>query len=190
MKNRLKEIRQEKGLTLDEIQNKTGIKRGTYNNYENSVTEPKLETWQKLADFFDVSVPYLQGISKIKNVNAFKDFQTFIDVASEYEKETDSYKFEAREAIAFMNEKERRVFSALGKTLLRFDESKSSNEELRKLMSTINNQIDISDINRVTSDTFKIMIKAKAGDKKAKSAVKEIKHSINDYLGINENEDF
>ncbi|PWT40382.1 hypothetical protein, partial [Limosilactobacillus reuteri] len=88
------------------------------------------------------SVPYLQGISKIKNVNAFKDFQTFIDVASEYEKETDSYKFEAREAIAFMNEKERRVFSALGKTLLRFDESKSSNEALRKLMSNINNQID------------------------------------------------
>ena len=62
MPNRLKQLREEKGLTLDEIQSKTGIKRGTYNNYENGVTEPKLETWQKLAYFFGVSVPYLQGI--------------------------------------------------------------------------------------------------------------------------------
>lgn len=59
--NRLKELRKEKGLTLDEIQSKTGINRGTYNNYENGTTEPKLETWQALADFFNVSVPYLQG---------------------------------------------------------------------------------------------------------------------------------
>ena len=61
MKNRLKEIRIKKKLTLDDIEAKTGIKRGTYSNYENSKTEPKLEVWQKLADFFNVSVPYLQG---------------------------------------------------------------------------------------------------------------------------------
>lgn len=77
MTNRLKQLRKEKGLTLDEIQNKTGIKRGTYNNYENGVTEPKLETWQKLADFFDVSVSYLQGIGTIRdpeaNINTLKD---------------------------------------------------------------------------------------------------------------------
>lgn len=61
MKNRLKQLRKEKGLTLDDIQSQTGIKRGTYNNYENGTTKPKLETWQALADFFGVSVPYLQG---------------------------------------------------------------------------------------------------------------------------------
>lgn len=51
----------EKDLTLDEIQNQTGIKRGTYSNYENGITEPKIDTWEKLANFFEVSVPYLQG---------------------------------------------------------------------------------------------------------------------------------
>lgn len=60
--NRLKELRNQKGLTLDDIEAQTGIKRGTYSNYENSKTEPKLATWQKLADFFEIPVTYLQGL--------------------------------------------------------------------------------------------------------------------------------
>lgn len=63
MKNRLKELRKEEGLTLDEIQNQAGIKRGTYSNYENGITEPKIDTWQKLADFFHVPTEYLMGIT-------------------------------------------------------------------------------------------------------------------------------
>lgn len=59
--NRLKELRKEKRLTLDEIQNETGINRGTYNNYESGKTKPNEETWQKLANYFNVSVSYLQG---------------------------------------------------------------------------------------------------------------------------------
>ncbi|KGG53942.1 helix-turn-helix transcriptional regulator [Lactobacillus sp. wkB10] len=59
--NRLKELRNQRKLTLDDIEEKTGIKRGTYSNYENGKTEPKLKVWQKLADFFNVSVTYLQG---------------------------------------------------------------------------------------------------------------------------------
>ena len=60
-KNRLKELRNQRKLTLDDIEEKTGIKRGTYSNYENGKTEPKMETWQKLADYFGVSVPYIKG---------------------------------------------------------------------------------------------------------------------------------
>ena len=59
--NRLKELRNQRKLTLDDIETKTGIKRGTYSNYENNKTEPKLATWQKLADYFNVSVPYIRG---------------------------------------------------------------------------------------------------------------------------------
>ena len=59
--NRLNQLRYEKGYTLEDIERKTGIKRCTYNNYENGITKPKRATWEKLADFFNVSVPYLKG---------------------------------------------------------------------------------------------------------------------------------
>lgn len=63
--NRLRELRNEKKFTLDDIEKETGINRGTYNNYESGKTNPKKETWKKLADFFGVSVPYLQGYIKV-----------------------------------------------------------------------------------------------------------------------------
>ena len=72
MKNRIKELRLKHNYTLDDMEEKTGIKRGTYSNYENGKTEPKLETWQKLADFFGVSVPYLQGYAEINIPNDLK----------------------------------------------------------------------------------------------------------------------
>ena len=59
--NRLKELREAKKYTLDDIEKKTGINRGTYNNYESGKTSPKEPTWQALANFFNVSVPYLKG---------------------------------------------------------------------------------------------------------------------------------
>lgn len=59
--NRLKELRKQRKLTLDDIEAKTGIKRGTYSNYENNKTEPKNETWDKLADFYKVPVSYARG---------------------------------------------------------------------------------------------------------------------------------
>lgn len=62
--NRLRELRKEKKYTLDDIEAKTGIKRGTYNNYESEKTKPKPGTWQELSKFYGVSVPYLQGIDK------------------------------------------------------------------------------------------------------------------------------
>ena len=69
MKNRLKELRKEHGLTLKEVsceldQNKVKISPDALAKYERGDREPKLETWQKLADFFNVPVDYLLGISK------------------------------------------------------------------------------------------------------------------------------
>lgn len=62
LKNRLKQLRTENKFTLDKLAKISGINRGTLNNYELGKTEPKLTTWQSLAEFYEVSVPYLQGI--------------------------------------------------------------------------------------------------------------------------------
>lgn len=66
--NRLREVRKKQGLTLKELSQQlknTGfnISPDTLGKYERAEREPKLETWQKLANFFDVPVSYLQGLT-------------------------------------------------------------------------------------------------------------------------------
>ena len=63
MKNRLKEIRQEKNLSQTDIAKALGVTRQAISLYEKGDREPKLETWQKLADFFKVPTEYLMGIT-------------------------------------------------------------------------------------------------------------------------------
>lgn len=62
--NRLKELREKNNLTLKELGQKVGMANNTLSQYETGKREPKLETWQALANFFDVTVPYLQGIDE------------------------------------------------------------------------------------------------------------------------------
>ena len=65
MQNRLKELRKEIGLTQEELGEQVGLANNTISRYETGSNEPaKFETWQKLADFFNVPVDYLLGISK------------------------------------------------------------------------------------------------------------------------------
>lgn len=62
LENRIKELRAEKGVTLTELEDSTGLSTSAVSQYENGNRKPKIETWQKLADYFGVSVGYLQGI--------------------------------------------------------------------------------------------------------------------------------
>ena len=62
--NRLKEVRKKKGLSLQQVADVVGVGNNTISRYETGKREPKLEMWQKLADIYGVSVPYLQGIDK------------------------------------------------------------------------------------------------------------------------------
>lgn len=59
--NRLKELRQEKGLSQKELAKDIGVHYRTLQNWENGKAEIKPDKAQVLADFFGVSVGYLLG---------------------------------------------------------------------------------------------------------------------------------
>lgn len=66
--NRIRKCRQNKKLTLKQLSEELAkqdlkISADALGKYERGEREPKLETWIKLADFFGVSVSYLQGIT-------------------------------------------------------------------------------------------------------------------------------
>lgn len=66
--NRLKQARiaksekDHKHISQKDVASKIGISQQAYARYESGDREPKLAMWQKLADYFEVSVSYLQGI--------------------------------------------------------------------------------------------------------------------------------
>ncbi|TBH76723.1 XRE family transcriptional regulator [Lactobacillus amylovorus] len=70
--NRLNELRTQNNLTFRQLSEKLkemGIKISpdSLAKYERGDREPKIDKWQALANFFNVSVPYLQGIEDKRN---------------------------------------------------------------------------------------------------------------------------
>lgn len=62
--HRIRMLREERGLSITELSEKTGISRGAISRYENRGSPRDLATWRKLADFFQVPVLYLMGYTK------------------------------------------------------------------------------------------------------------------------------
>lgn len=60
--NRLRQTRKIKGITLEEVSKDTGISIPNLSRYESENTEPRRETWLKLADYYCVPVAYLMGL--------------------------------------------------------------------------------------------------------------------------------
>ena len=72
--NRIRECRQNKKLTLKQLRKELAKKKfkisaDALGKYERGEREPKLETWLKLANFFNVSVAYLMGLNNSPNNN-------------------------------------------------------------------------------------------------------------------------
>lgn len=64
---RLRELRKEKGLTLEQMANDLNTTKVTLSRYENGTREPKSEMLSQLSDYFNVSIDYLFGKTDEKN---------------------------------------------------------------------------------------------------------------------------
>ncbi|MCT0164024.1 XRE family transcriptional regulator [Lactobacillus helveticus] len=70
--NRIKEVRKKKGLSLQQVADAVGVGNNTISRYETGKREPKIETWDKLAKYFNVPTSYLMGLSD--DVNGWKEW--------------------------------------------------------------------------------------------------------------------
>jgi transcriptional regulator with XRE-family HTH domain len=64
---RIRILRKEKGVTGAELAKAIGVNKATISKYENGIQDsPTLPILQSLADYFDVSIDYIAGISNIR----------------------------------------------------------------------------------------------------------------------------
>ena len=59
---RLKELREEKGLTQKQVAAALNLNTVTYLHYEKAQREPPLSVLADMAKFFDVTIDYLAGL--------------------------------------------------------------------------------------------------------------------------------
>ncbi len=66
--NRLRALREEKGLTQLKTAEVLGISPRTYCDYENGKLSIPVRTLVRLAAYYDVSVDYIAAVSNIRSV--------------------------------------------------------------------------------------------------------------------------
>lgn len=68
LKDRIRLLRKEKGLSQSQVADALNITRGSYSNYENGYREPDSNTLIKLAEFFGETSDYLLGLTDENNL--------------------------------------------------------------------------------------------------------------------------
>lgn len=87
--DRLKELREEKELTQEELGKLLSVSRQAVSSYESEDAEPSLNNLVRLADIFDISLDYLLGRTKERynlNLKDKKDRELIINVINLIEK--------------------------------------------------------------------------------------------------------
>lgn len=70
--DRLKELRSEKGKTLNEMAKETGLTPTAISNYENGIRYPRRGAMEILTDYFNVETDYTTGKSDVRNALNFE----------------------------------------------------------------------------------------------------------------------
>lgn len=67
--NRLKDLREDMDLTQKQLAERLGYHTTTYQRWEESVHNIKLEDAINIANFYNVSLDYIAGRTNCKNIN-------------------------------------------------------------------------------------------------------------------------
>ena len=85
--NRIKELRKQKNITAKELADMLGISQSMLTNYENGSSTPRDNSiWEKLSEYFGVTVSYLMGLTDsvgMKNAKPGGMFLPFIVIDDE-----------------------------------------------------------------------------------------------------------
>lgn len=84
--DRLKMLRNEKGLTMKQMAEIFELSISAWNKYEKNEAEPKISNLIKMADFFGVSLDFLLGRTNIKDANLIKKAHTTNKLIDKFEK--------------------------------------------------------------------------------------------------------
>lgn len=75
--NRIKQVRLERQKTQKDLAKLLGVSEQAISYYEKALREPPLKSWVKLADYLEVPVSYLQGLSNINYNNKKERYEKF-----------------------------------------------------------------------------------------------------------------
>lgn len=97
--NRLKQLREERELKQEELGKILNVSRQSISNYENGLRFPNDEKFLiKLANFFDVSLDYLLGLSNVRIKINDKKFNTYLNFGRIKEM-SEKYEYEKNKAL-------------------------------------------------------------------------------------------
>ena len=92
---RLKELRNAKGITQDQLASRLDLTRAAVSSYENGVRTPSFSLLSRMASIFNVSTDYLLGHNNTRFIDATgltdKQIELLSSMVDEF-KETNSYR--------------------------------------------------------------------------------------------------
>lgn len=75
---RLKELREKKGISLLALSKIISVSDGQLGKYEKGLSEPRQDVRQELADYFGVSVPYLMGHDEQREYKSLEEIKPIL----------------------------------------------------------------------------------------------------------------
>lgn len=186
-KNRIADLRKEKKLTLVALGKAVGMRDNTISQYETGKREPKLETWKKLADFFDVPMGYIQGYSNERSILSLDELEkAFSDNKLSTSKKI-GYAMETLRKTNLTEEKQAKmellkVIEKLDQTIL---DNKLNGKEIDTMSTVINLSLSVFSIHDIgITLSFSVFISALQNylDSKNESDREELKRIINIFV--------